>query len=581
MVKTLKKLAPFLKGEGKFFFAGVVALLFVDGFQLIMPRITKHAVDALAYGRATDAYLFHLAIFVVLISFGIALSRFFWRFLIIGISRRMERNIRTVFYEHLLKMPVVWFSKNKTGDLMALATNDLEAVRMMVGMGMVAAFDAGFLLVTSLAMMLYISPIVTLYVVAPLPVLSVVVSFLGKMLHKRFEQVQEQFAEITERVREVITGIRVVKSYAREDHESQKFTVLSQNYVKRNISMIVVGGMFDPLIGLVVGLSFAMVLLFGGNRVILADMSMGDYVAFMEYLGLLIWPMIATGWVINLYQRGKASLDRINAILDQKPDFADTPDSVALTEPMCGKIEFRNLTFAYTPETPNVLNDISFVLEQGTTLGITGRTGSGKTTLVSVIDRLFDPPSGTIFIDGCDIRTIKLAHLRAPIGIVPQDTYLFSATILENIKFGNINASDEMAFAAARAAQLDKDVEGFPEKYATLVGERGVTLSGGQKQRLAIARALLIAPPVLILDDALSAVDTETEEAIFSRLLALRHGKTTIVISHRVSALQNTDKIIVLEDGKVVETGSHADLLNCKGYYAELYKIQQIKDELL
>ncbi len=581
MVKTLKKLAPFLKGEGRFFLAGVVALLFVDGFQLIMPRITKHAVDALAYGRATDAYLLKLALFVVLISFGIALSRFLWRFLIIGISRRMERNIRTVFYEHLLKMPVVWFSKNKTGDLMALATNDLEAVRMMVGMGMVAAFDAGFLLITSLAMMLYISPTVTLYVVVPLPVLSVIVSFLGKMLHKRFEQVQEQFAEITERVREVITGIRVVKSYAREDHESQKFSVLSQNYVKRNIRMIVIGGMFDPLIGLVVGLSFAMVLFFGGNRVILADMSMGDYVAFMEYLGLLIWPMIATGWVINLYQRGKASLDRINAILEQKPDFADTPDSVALTEPMRGEIEFRNLTFAYTPDTPNVLNDISFVLEQGTTLGITGRTGSGKTTLVSVIDRLFDPPAGTIFIDGRDIRTIKLAHLRAPIGIVPQDTYLFSATILENIKFGNIDASDEAAFAAAAAAQLDKDVEGFSEKYATLVGERGVTLSGGQKQRLAIARALLINPPVLILDDALSAVDTETEEAIFSRLLELRRGKTTIVISHRVSALQNTDKIIVLDDGRIVETGSHANLLGCNGYYAELYKIQQIKDELL
>jgi len=579
MKKVYRTLKPYFAGETLTFLLGILSLIFVDSFQLLIPRVIKRGVDALSLGNATTSLMLKLAVIILVLTLGIVITRFFWRYLIIGISRRMERRLRRAFYKHLLTLSPGWFADYKVGNLMALATNDLDAVRMMVGIGTVATFDSGFLMITSLAMMILINPLLTLYVIIPLPILSVIVGYFGKILHRRFKLVQASFASLTDKVRETISGIRVIKSYSRQDFETERFKDMSQDYVRKNIKMVIIGGMFDPLIGLVIGLSFALVLMWGGKSVILTSMSMGDFVAFNSYLGILIWPMVAVGWVINLYQRGKASLDRIVEVFEQKPDIVDSPDAVDISD-VAGKIEFKHLTFKYKPDLPNVLTDINFTIEPGEFVGITGRTGSGKTTLVSLIPHLYKTPPGTIFLDDVDICKIKLSSLRSQIGFVPQDSFLFSTTLLENIKFGAIDVDDETALRAASIAQLDKDVNDFPDGYNTLIGERGVMLSGGQKQRLSIARAIILDPPILILDDALSAVDTETEEAILEKLHRIRSGKTTIIISHRISALQSTDKIIVLDSGKIIEIGSHSELLAKKGYYSELYAMQQIQSQL-
>ncbi len=554
-------------------------LILVDSFQLFIPLVIRRAFDALSFGNATSTMLLKLAAIILLLAIGVIITRFLWRYLIIGISRKMERRLRKAFYSHLLTLSPGWFADHKVGDLMALATNDLDAVRMMMGIGTVAFVDMLFLMVTSLTMMVYLNPGLTLYVVLPLPILSIVVGFIGRLMFRRFRLVQESFAKMTDFVREIISGIRIIKSYAREDSETKRFSKVSIDYVRKNLRMVIIQGMFEPLIGLVIGLSFALVLFLGGRRVILATMSMGDFVAFNSYLGLLIWPMIAVGWVINLYQRGRASLTRIMEVFDQKPDIIDLPNAKPLDH-IAGEIEFRNLTFRYKPELEPVLQDVSFDIDAGQFIGITGRTGSGKTTLISLLPRLFDPPDETIFIDGNDIRKIKLSSLRSAIGLVPQDSFLFSATLLDNIKFGKPDASDEAAISVSKFAQFHKDVENFPDKYKTVIGERGVTLSGGQKQRLSIARAILLDPPILILDDALSAVDIETEEEILEGLKKVRMGKTTLVVSHRISALHETDIVIVLQRGRIAEIGSPLELLTKAGYYAELYKMQQIRSEL-
>lgn len=579
MLKVWRTLKPYLRGNTGRFLVGVLALFAVDGFQIVIPLVVRRAVNEIANGTATVKLLLICAGIIMALAVGVIVTRFLWRFMIIGISRRMEKTFRADFYRHLLSLSPSWFSKRKVGDLMALATNDLEAVRMMVGIGTVAVLDMAFLIVTSLSMMIYISPKLTLYVFLPLPILSIIMLYLGEILEKRFEKVQETFARLTDFVRETISGIRVIKAYVRNRTQTNLFELESKEYIKRNMKMVLIGGAFDPLIGMVIGVAFAIILLIGGKNVILARMSMGDFVAYTSYLDLLIWPMIALGWVINLYQRGKASLGRIREIMEQPVELTDLPDSIEL-ESVKGEIEFKNLTFRYAPELPEVLKDVTFKIPAGSTVGIIGKMGAGKSTLVHLINRLFDPPYGTVLLDGCEIHKIKLRPLRTAVTLVPQDSFLFSETIIDNIKFGKPDATDEEAIWASKIAQLDKDVINFPDGYKTYIGERGVTLSGGQKQRLSIARAILLDTPVLILDDAFSAVDTETEEQILLGIRKIRDKKTTIIVSHRISTIKNSDLIVVLDNGKVSQIGQHEELVAQKGFYRELYLIQQLGEEL-
>ena len=580
MLKIYKTLRPYLSGEGRTFLLGVLSLLVVDGLQIVIPRIVRVGIDRLALGFATPKFLLKLAGIILLLTIGIVISRFFWRYLIIGISRRMEMRFRHDFYKHLISLEPGWFAKNKVGNLMALATNDLNSVRMMVGIGTAALIDTAILLVASISMMLIINANLTAYIVPPMLVLSFVVGYFGNIMRKRFKEVQAAFASLTDFAREAISGIRIIKTYAREEAETERFRERSWDFVKKNIRMLIISGLLEPSIGFVVGMVFALILLVGGTKVVLMKMSMGDFVAFNSYLGLMIWPMIALGWVVNLYQRGKASLERIMDVMKRKPAIVSPPDAYK-PEKVRGGIVFRNLTFRYEDYLPPALEDINLKIDEGMFIAITGRTGSGKTTLISLIPRLYDPPEGTVFVDGVDVRKYDLDALRGSIGLVPQDGYIFSDTIMENIKFGRPDATDEEAIRAAKIAELDVDVRTFPDGYNSMVGERGVTLSGGQKQRLAIARALLLDPPILILDDALSAVDTETESKIFHNLREFRRGKTTLFISHRVTTLQDADLIVVLDRGRIIEVGTHQELIEKKGYYYEIYMLQQYESELV
>ncbi len=573
--RTLKK---YLFKYKWFFIGGFVALLFVDGFQLVIPRVIKAVIDALAYGTADSGVLLRYALFIILLAVGIGGARFVWRYLIIGASRRIEFDLRNRFYRTLLAQSVEYFSKSKVGDLMALATNDLDAVRMMTGIAVVGAFDAFFMLIASIVMLVLLNWKLALWVLIPMPLLSLIIMKFGKQLHDRFKGVQASFASLTDSAQETFSGIRVIKAYVQEEGEFETFQGKNSDYRAKNMWLIRVSGMFEPLIDLVIGLSFALVILLGGERVILGSMSMGDFVAFNAYLGLAIWPMIAAGWITNLYQRGKASMGRVNEVLNLEPEIVEIENPVVL-EDLKGDIEFRNLTFSYD-DTNIVLDNLSLNIHHGETVAIIGRTGSGKSTLLRLIPRLFDVPDGTLFIDGHDIRTLAIEPLRKQIGTVPQNTFLFSESIMDNIKFGNPKASDEKAIECAKIAQIHDDIMGFPRGYDTMSGERGITLSGGQKQRVAIARALLINPHVLILDDAFSAVDTETEEQILERLHGFMKERTTILISHRISTVKNADHIFVIDQGKIAEEGNHEQLIAQNGIYADINRRQKLEEML-
>jgi len=578
MLKVYNTLKVYLKGETLPFLIGLTAILLVDYLQILIPKLIRSIIDGLYMSSVTQHGLLKLAGLILLIALGIVVMRFSWRYLLIGISRRAELRMRRALFKKLLTLEPEWFAKTKIGELMAISTNDMDAVRMMMGMGVVAAIDTIALQLMVITSMLILNAKLTLYILLPLLTLGIIVRYLGRIVHKLFRDVQESFAELTAHVREIISGIRVVKTYAREKSETKRFKHSSKDYAEKNIKMIIVWGLFEPAIGFVVGAVLVAILLFGGKSVITGGMSVGELVQFNMYMGLLIWPMIAMGWVINLYSRGRASLDRIMEILNTEPKIKTIHEAYK-PKFITGKIEFKGLTFRYGEDLPIVLNDVSFKIDAGTFVAITGRTGCGKTTIVSTINRMVDTDYNTVLIDDIDVKKYDLETLRGNIGLVPQDGFLFSATIMENIKFGRPDANDWEAIEAAKIAQLDKDIMDFSEGYDSLVGERGVTLSGGQKQRLAIARALLLDSPILIFDDALSAVDTETEELIFNRLLKVRKNKTTIFISHRISTIQNADFIVVLDKGSVEEIGNHQQLLDNKKFYAEIYAMQKFEDK--
>jgi ATP-binding cassette subfamily B protein len=579
-MKELIKLKKYVGRHKWKIMAGLLALILVDILQLFIPQVLKLTIDALAGGTATLSLIMTYGWWVIAIALGMGAGRFFWRYFIIGSARRIERELRQDFFSHLAFLDFSFFDEHKTGDLMAHATNDINAVRMALGFGMVILTDIVVLGIASLYMMFHISPRLSLYALIPLPFLSLVVAFFGQMIRKRFEQVQASFSELTERVRENISGIRVVKFFVQEEPEKQQFRESSRDYYAKNMKLVKVWGGFFPIMMFIASLSQGITFLAGGNLVIFGSVSLGEFVAFSAYLGILIWPMIAIGQAINVFQRGAASQGRLNRIFATRTEIADQPGCQRL-ERAQGRLEFKNVSFFHNGKSRPALKEISLKIEPQQLIGITGAIGSGKSTIVNLILRLYQHQSGKIFLDGRNISDYSMESLRGQVAFVPQDSFLFSDTIRENISFGRPEMKDFPELEkAARIAAIHEEISSFPRGYQTVVGERGVTLSGGQKQRVALARALLMDRPILILDDALSAVDADTERRILNQLSAEFSKRTAIVISHRIFAIQDADFVIVLEQGQIAEQGNHQELLALKGKYYEMYKLQQLEREL-
>jgi len=556
---------------------GTFALIIIDLLQLIIPRVLKRAIDDLTAGIAGLSGLAFYFLIIVLIALGIAIGRFFWRYLIIGSSRKIERELRTDFYAHLTTLDFSYFDVHKTGDMMAHAVNDINAVRMALAFGFIILIDIIILGTASLVMMIYISPRLTLYALAPFPVIALVSTRFAHLIHRLFEKVQESFAVLTERVRESLSGIRVIRVFVQENGEISKFDKLSTDYIEKNVSLIKIWGMFFPLIIFLGAIGQVIVLWLGGRYVIIGDISIGSFVAFVAYLQILVWPMIAIGWAINIFQRGAASQGRLNKIFDEKSDIVDGVRQIDRVE---GEIEFKDVTFTYKGKNEPVLHKIDLTIAPKEFIGITGPIASGKTCLINLLLRLYEPQQGSILIDGCDIKEFTIASLRNNIAYVPQDTFLFSDTVKENIIFGNRDATQSDIERVSRVAQIFDEITELPKGFETRIGERGVTLSGGQKQRIALARALLLNRPILILDDAVSSVDAETELKILKAIRNELRNRTSIIISHRVFVLRDATKIVVFDDGRIVEEGNHQKLLALPGLYSKIYRTQQIERKL-
>ena len=559
----------------KALFLGILALIGVDGLQLLIPLVFRRVIDSLASGEAGPGFIWKMGLLVVAIALGMAVCRFFWRWFIVGASHRIDRDLRSEFYTHLQTLPAQYFDKTKVGDVMAHATNDINAVRMACGMATIASFDAIFMSAASIIMLLTIDWRLTLVTMIPLPVIALLVTRFSGMIHDRFDSVQRAFSELSDKAQEAFSGIRVVKAYGDEDSENSLFDSKAKLNMDQNIHLARVWGFFQPLVMTLALAGNAILLSAGGRMVVGGTISLGQFVAFSSYLAMLTWPMMAIGFVVNMLQRGAASMGRLMRIINTLPAIADGDDP-SIPGP---SIEVRNLTFAYPETGTAVLRDVEFSVRTGETLGIVGRTGSGKTTLVELLMRLYEPPEGTVLLDGRDVRTLKLGNLRGLFGYVPQETFLFAMTIGGNISFGAGPLSPDQIRELARTVDIDSEIMGFPQGYDTIVGERGVTLSGGQKQRVAIARALAPGPKILVLDDSLSAVDTETEDSILKAVKSRTRDITTIIIAHRISTVKHSDLILVMENGRIVEKGTHDELLAMKGFYTELYRMQQLEAE--
>lgn len=576
MRETFRTVRPYLWRYRRGLAIGMGALLLKDLAAAAMPLMIRGAIDALTAGLGPERFV-TFAAYLVALSLAKGIFQYWMRVILIGISRDIEYDLRNDLFRHLVSLSPDFYGRTRTGDIMARATNDLNNVRMMLGPGIMYWTETALTFVLAIAVMVSVDWRLTFFALLPAPLVSAAVIFFGRRIHERFERIQAMFSDISSRVQENVAGVRMVRAFAQEDAELDRFERLNRDYIAQNIRLVRISGLFTPLLEALIGLTFLVVLFVGGYQVLGGNISLGGFVMFNTYMGMLVWPMIALGWVVNLMQRGSASMGRINQLLKEKPSIA-APPSPAAGAGARGEIEFRGVVVAYPAG--RALDGVDLRIPAGSTVAVVGHTGSGKSTLVSLIPRLLDPTAGQVLLDGTDLRDIDPAALRRLIGYVPQETFLFSATIAENIAFGVEHATEEEIRRAAELADLAADIESFPQRYKTTVGERGLTLSGGQKQRTAIARALLRNPRILILDDALSSVDTLTEERILQGLSGVMHGRTVILISHRVSTVRQAGEIVVLEKGRIVERGAHSELVVAGGYYADLSQKQMLEEEL-